>query len=1707
LSSKISNIDLIVKYSYLFLLIPVFFIAYPLLIVPGIPIGNGDLPYIEISLFPDKKLWTWNEYGSFHGMEALPRYPIISFFNMIDLPPELTSKFLIVGLFTIASFSFYFSVSRLFKVKLDINNLRFRTMALVGSFFYAYNVWSFHRIGHWYFWLGYALLPLFFISVIYAFRYPRKLKYVIASAILWSVASSTPHMTIFFGIVFVGLSAKSIIDFIRERKQRSLLVDAVRPISLILLVYVSVNMYWIYPYLISSQSENFQWSAAVTEETTRELSRESDFLNVIRLLEGTFNMGKIDVIPNQSSDYYPGWVIASFVVPIIGFSALAWWKSNLFKYALFFSVVSAIGILLTMGTNAPFNLYLTMLFHIPMASIIQIILREPDKWGFLVAFGISFLVVISGVSILDKFGRLPYRKITSTIFVALLVGSMAFYIYPAYRDSTENLYRPIVVPTEFNRLNDNWNTVGANKTFVMPYAPYNTTWAKDKGVLDLYPVSAPVPNIAPSDYNNVEKYHKHLVNSIVRNRTHSIEDMIYPLGTTNLIYHNDSLFPQNAQLLKLMESLDGIHKVEDVGLFKIFDVVRDRKYIQQTEVLRDNTLVVGGLDRFGSLSFIPYFSTANSSLIFLDQQLKNDINRPAIEGADSLLLMPDKYSFILSLLQDKYILSPYEVTNHHEPTKFWSKAGSNDPGNAWFTPYLEDLGMQNWDFDYGKGLVLTKATGANLSIPFHLAESGQYDIFVRLLKNQKGGIMNVYLDDKLLTRINTLDKGTNSFEWQYITNKSDSFSLKEGKHALTLENVVGFNAVNIFAIMPSTDAARLVDYAHAIANRTRNIYVLEAESNFLVDNSVASPLSSSDYYYLLKNEWNSSQTSNRPFEETSVGQIIVPPDKDLLSLKLIAGRNGSYLSDAREDTNSSTDTSQPSYLVNDFKIFSANRSSVIYQSDFENKQFNIPLAGKARFSLGPYNALPLFLPENNASFDGNQNLNVNIRRGNTSDWNIVSTDFVPINDFSRSIQYNISVSANDVKQLHSKVVYYDSNKNETGGEFLFGGRDGTIRDTIANTLNVPNGTKFLKLQIFAAYDPRGESTYKIDKLLINPLAAEVWKNNNDLSSISLDQNLPVSGMASLKVDIEGNKNNDTDWSIISSDLIPVNDKAYYNMNMDVSAKNVSQLHSKIAYYDSKGKPILNLNSREEVNDIVFYGDGTFKKRFELSPSIPIGTKYLQLQIFASPLPGSASSYLIDNMKLEEKIPDVLLFDGNFASFEKLSDSTTLGRVQSEIGEKNETYRMDKYKEIQLAKDSADDSNLHHNNSLKVYFENNERERGLTNELINKSMVINSSFSGNSNVYDNNMMLESSNYSKVQTKPIPVRSGSMLNYDISAEGRNLVDFAVIASFQNSSSVTENSTNHGSNASGGSVLSLTPGSQIYSYVDILKPNNYALALRVGACESCSLLRLAIVDTDNDRTVKSYSIPLKPVTERNDSYVENNHENSEKESGSQDLKWVSPNDTVWLDRGKYEIRIDSDSNADLDSVVIYSDVSGYDSDDNRIEIFASNVGFNKNASSHQNLGEEDMLRVENQDFSMSQNTSASIDNMSRPAIIEDYKKINPTKHELRVENATRPFMISFAESYDPLWVAYADGYESQNSGVGISSTNSDDDKATFKTKSIPLYSVINGFYINKTGGFNLTIEYEPQKWFTEGSVISLVAIALSLGFLIVEKRRRTT
>jgi hypothetical protein len=1420
---------LAIRHLYILLLIPILFYSYPIL-EPGISI-TGDFPYLETGNYAKDKLWLWIDKGSRDGFEYVTRLSIIGLWDMlgyIGITSELTTKVMVILGFSLSSFSFYFSFLLFFKNKFS-NPTILKLSAIAGSLLYAYNVWSFNRIHHWHLWIGYSILPLFFVSIFSSFKNPKNWKYLLISTLLWSVGSSTPHMVIFYGIILVGTFLGFILnDLYKKRKPK---IELVIPLLSIILFYILVNMYWIYPYILSSQIQAVNPPYVLTKDNLELLSREGSLFNSFRIMAYWLNL---DVV-NPAHALYSLWLISSFVIPIVAFSAL--FIKRPIKFILIFCSVALAAILLSMGTQSPIKYY-NLALSIPVLSKFVWVFRDPDKWSFLITFAYSFLIGIVTYKVLFLISRKKKtnnkKMLFAGIFLFLLIGSIFLSSYPFYKARITPL-KPILLPSEFDKLNAYLSTISTDKVYFIPYSIKEAAWDRTGYVQTIYQAHSIKPNIDSSDFLSVpSNYYNYLVSAIMENRSKNITNLINPLGTSYLIFHNDtwnklrnSYDPKSIELLKKLYFLSDLKNVANIGFYKVFKTSNNNNnsgdIVREVNIPYRNIAVLGGSEILSSLNVIPSFNSLQSSIFFLDDIHPIDANTLINSFDDLILNRPSSEDeFALSFVDNKYVVSPSDNTISNDPTHVWSTAGARDPDNGEYHPYLDALNISNWDLDYGKGLVITNAMGDNLSIPFKVEETGIHDIFFRYMQNQKGGQIKIYLDGKLIDEVVTFDKISNNFLWKKIS----SMNLTEGKHILTLENVNGFNAVNIFALIPKDEMNRLrTETSHLLGERARLIYLLEAESNFnSIGRDIGNPI------HLFEGNYSNLTASDNKstFTKKYTGQFKVPKNSDLVYLQFL----------------SKNPNNESSYSIKNVEITPAYKKYDLLTLDFERKNNTAPLAALR----------------------------------------------------------------------HSDLLNLDK----------------------------------------------------------------------DLVSTSTETKKPLHGNQSLRVDLKSGVK--VGWNTLTTDLIPIANDTNYKASFDVSAKDVKQFHSKILYFDSKQQEI-----KRSDQYILDGKDGTFEDSFSSALLPPKGAKYLKYQILTRSANQIASYYILDNVNLEETIIPNNIEDNNIGNLGRDGDQKEL------IAKKVDSF---------------------------------ERK-----------------------VKDN------STISIMQTNPTPVREDHTYNYTVTLETKNASSYSANAVFRTSSDVTQNPAKYGNNASNGDVLALSPGSKIHATLDIIKPSNYTIALRAKTCESCTFLKVDM-NADNNYTSKD---TVDSIQTGNISLRNNNSE----------LKWLYSNTTYALEKGTYELKIYSDSQTDLDSVLIYP------VDNNNSSSYANNKNHNRSL--------EDL-------FTLGKNSLS-------PAQISEYKKINPTKHIINIKNATRPYMLAFAESYDPLWTAYTDTSNYTN--------NQDNNKNyNFKTNSIPLYGLINGFYVNKTGNYSLIIEYEPQKLFSQGLIISVFSLAAILvGFLLLAKHKVLT
>jgi hypothetical protein len=95
--------------------------------------------------------------------------------------------------------------------------------------------------------------------------------------------------------------------------------------------------------------------------------------------------------------------------------------------------------------------------------------------------------------------------------------------------------------------------------------------------------------------------------------------------------------------------------------------------------------------------------------------------------------------------------------------------------------------------------------------------------------------------------------------------------------------------------------------------------------------------------------------------------------------------------------------------------------------------------------------------------------------------------------------------------------------------------------------------------------------------------------------------------------------------------------------------------------------------------------------------------------------------------------------------------------------------------------------------------------------------------------------------------------------------------------------------------------------------------------------------------------------------------------------------------------------------------------------------------------------------------------------------YEKINPTAYRVHVKT-DKPFFLVFSEAYNPLWRAKLDDGQ--------------------EIKSVIAYSLVNSFYVNRTGEFDISVYFVGQIYADIGLKISMFSISLIIMILLMPK-----
>jgi hypothetical protein len=499
--------------------------------------------------------------------------------------------------------------------------------------------------------------------------------------------------------------------------------------------------------------------------------------------------------------------------------------------------------------------------------------------------------------------------------------------------------------------------------------------------------------------------------------------------------------------------------------------ILDNKYQSRMAIANEGIAVVGGIDKLVSLNTIDPFNSGNSNLIFSDQSIEENVLQE-LHGIGKIVLN-DREDLAMHFLPEdgSVIVKPSDATKRHNPALVWSIGGTNDPAQGGFHKYLDKFQMSNSELDYGEGLVFTWAAD-KLKIPFKTPADSNYDIYIRYLENEEGGAVKFRLDENPLKMISTINEH-NKFKWEKI---AQAISLTSGEHTFTIENIRGFNAVNLLILIESEKIEDMIQESHKLVANSTLMSILEAESDFvsLGKNNGQEPLFSSNGAAPGTSFSLSEDNGTRYYSR----QIRIPGNTTHLSLQL----------DTTDDGASSVPTGSY-YDMKSFDIIPLNGKVNELEASFENSSQNGAESTPKRVGEnadGFWNWLLTYGPEDSAiisyetrnPIEGSKSLRFDIS-GASDRWAFLSTRKMLLDEGAGSLNITFSLNAREVVSLHSKVVFFDEAGNRLSNAFVSQARSGNFQDTYMKALQIPENARHFMLQFWLKPNPERESSYLI----------------------------------------------------------------------------------------------------------------------------------------------------------------------------------------------------------------------------------------------------------------------------------------------------------------------------------------------------------------------------------------------------------------------------------------------------------------------------------------------------------------------------------------------------------------------------------------------------------------------------------------------------
>lgn len=739
----------------------------------------GDAPYFYQENLQElfNKPLTWDFRNSNFG---LPQFQVLWLYiptflmgflnNLLGLQNDLLIRMVFYFPGTILSFLGSWLFIKHF--------VKERAGQILGSLLYSFNSYFLVLIdgGQIGITLAYSLFPLVLLSLQNFISTPTIKKFFLATISLTILSNIDIRITVLSLFSLILLDAIKILSL----RQWSV-INGIFYLLPVILSTLFLDAFWLLPFIQS----NFSGIS--------DISQISSSQNFLSLVNGLFlfsphfpknEFGQISLVP-----FY------FLLVPLLTYGCLFFKKD---KKILTFSLTTLVLIFLLKGRSDPGGFfYGWFLNHFPFAASFR------DSSKFFISI-MLFSSTLLGLTIEQVSKSLKKQTIWLGIFLISIYTYLFVLIWPAFFGEMSG--------TLATSSSDNdYQLIYQNLKSDQPF--FRTLWFPER------------PPLAFSSLG------KEAISANLLYKDPPFSSMI--VGSYDLFYflHNQELsewfkllgikyafFPENERkktwspkesqnremFLQFVDSLSGFKKLDWGTSFPGYKVSDPNpKIFGQDKIV----LALGG-DVYNYLrAQVKDFSLSHQGFVFLEDGISNPNDLLNLPNDSAVLVLKDsnKQDLAMVFLQNKFFGDEnLNYTNFGKYSKDQYLDGKNE---------LSNHGLISSDLQFGKGIYFSSETGEKLQLKTNI-ESGEYRLAFRSISDSNSA--------GLRYKFATLEgraKNLNNFTWK-ISNPLD---ITKGNQDLEFENLGGFNAINVIAIIPEEDYEKAMQMADTFADKFKKL--------------------------------------------------------------------------------------------------------------------------------------------------------------------------------------------------------------------------------------------------------------------------------------------------------------------------------------------------------------------------------------------------------------------------------------------------------------------------------------------------------------------------------------------------------------------------------------------------------------------------------------------------------------------------------------------------------------------------------------------------------------------------------------------------------------------------------------------------------------------------------------------------------------------